>query len=53
LDIPVSKECYGNQQKAIDDFLEDKYDTLGKLQSSKIPILLFMEDHDICFRVED
>lgn len=53
LDIPVSKECYGNQRNAIDDFREDKYDTLGKLQSSKIPILVFMGDHDICFRVED
>jgi pimeloyl-ACP methyl ester carboxylesterase len=53
LDIPVLKECYGNQQKALDNFREDKYDTLGKLKSSKIPILVFMGDHDICFRVED
>jgi hypothetical protein len=53
LDIPVPKECYGNQQKAVDDFREDNYDTLGKLTSSKIPILVFMGVHDICFRVED
>jgi pimeloyl-ACP methyl ester carboxylesterase len=53
LDIPVSKECYGNQQKAIDDFRGDKYDILGALKRSKIPILVFMGDHDICFRVED
>jgi pimeloyl-ACP methyl ester carboxylesterase len=53
LDIPVSKECWGNQKKAVDDFPEDKYDILGKLKSSKIPILVFMGDHDICFRVED
>jgi hypothetical protein len=42
LDIPVPKECYGNQQKAVDDFREDNYDTLRKLTSSKIPILVFM-----------
>ncbi|MGH9976297.1 MAG: alpha/beta fold hydrolase, partial [Nitrososphaeraceae archaeon] len=24
-----------------------------KLKSSKIPILVFMGDHDICFRVEE
>jgi pimeloyl-ACP methyl ester carboxylesterase len=49
----VSKECYGNQGKAIEDFRKDKYDILGKLKSSKIPILVFMGDHNICFRVED
>jgi hypothetical protein len=53
LDIPVQKESYGNQQKAVDDFREDNYYTLGKLTSSKIPILVFMGDRDICFRVED
>ncbi len=53
LDTPVSKECYGNQQKAIDDFRQDKYDTLGKLKHSKIPMLVFMGDHDICFHVAD
>lgn len=53
LDTFVSKECYGNQRKAIEDFREDKYDTLGKLKESKIPILVFMGDHDICFHVED
>jgi hypothetical protein len=35
LNIPVPKECYGNQQKAVDDFREDKYDTLGKLKALK------------------
>ena len=53
LDIPVQKESYGNQQKAVDDFREDNYYTLGKLTSSKILILVFMGDRDICFRVED
>jgi hypothetical protein len=41
LDISVSKECYGNQQKAVDNFCEDNYYTLRKLTSSKIPILVF------------
>ena len=30
LDIPVLKECYGNQQKAIEDFRGDKSDTFRK-----------------------
>jgi pimeloyl-ACP methyl ester carboxylesterase len=37
LDIPVSKECWENQRKTVDDFREDKYDTLGKLKRSKTP----------------
>jgi pimeloyl-ACP methyl ester carboxylesterase len=53
LDIPVSKECWENQRKTVDDFREDKYDTLGKLKRSKTPILVFTGDHDIGFRVED
>jgi pimeloyl-ACP methyl ester carboxylesterase len=53
LDTFVSKDCYVNQRKAIEDFREDKYDILGKLNASKIPILVLMGDHDICFHVED
>ena len=53
LDTFVSMECYDNQRKAIEDFREDKYDILGKLKSCKIPILVFIGDHDICFHVED
>ena len=53
LDTLVSKECYDNQRKAIVNFREDIYDTLGKLKVSKIPTLVFMGDHDICFHVED
>ena len=53
LDNPVSNQCYSNQQKAIDEFFEDKNGTLTKLQSSKIPILVFMGDHDIGFPVEN
>jgi pimeloyl-ACP methyl ester carboxylesterase len=53
LDNPVSEECYSNQQKAIHEFREDKKGTLAKLESSKIPILVFMGDHDIGFPVED
>jgi pimeloyl-ACP methyl ester carboxylesterase len=53
LDNPVSKECYSNQQKAIDQFREDKNDTLEKLESSNIPILVLMGDHDIGFPVQD
>jgi pimeloyl-ACP methyl ester carboxylesterase len=53
LDNPVSQECYGNQQKAIDRFREDRSGTLAKLQSSNIPILVLMGDHDIGFPVED
>jgi pimeloyl-ACP methyl ester carboxylesterase len=53
LDNPVSKQCYSNQQKAVDEFREDKNDTLAKLESSKIPILIIMGDHDIAFSVEE
>ncbi len=53
LDNPVSEECYSNQQKAINEFREDKKGTLAKLQSSEIPILVFVGDHDIGFPVED
>jgi pimeloyl-ACP methyl ester carboxylesterase len=53
LDNPVSKECYSNQQKAIDQFREDKNGTLAKLQSSNIPILVLIGDHDIGFPVQD
>jgi pimeloyl-ACP methyl ester carboxylesterase len=53
LDNPVSQECYSNQQKAIDRFREDRNGTLAKLQSSNIPILVLMGDHDIGFPVED
>lgn len=53
LDTFVSEECYRNQRKAIEDFREDKYDTLEKLKGSKTPILVLMGDHDICFHVSD
>ena len=53
LDTPVSKECYVNQQKAIENFREEKYDVLEKLESSKIPILVLMGDYDVGFSVED
>jgi pimeloyl-ACP methyl ester carboxylesterase len=53
LDSPVSEECYSNQQKAIHEFRQDKNGALAKLESSKIPILVFMGDHDIGFPVED
>lgn len=53
LDTFVSKECYGKQRKAIEDFREDKHGNLENLKESKIPILVFMGDHDICFHVED
>jgi pimeloyl-ACP methyl ester carboxylesterase len=53
LDIPVSKDCWDNQRKAIDDFREDGYNTLEELKKSTIPILLIMGDHDIGWRVED
>ena len=53
LDTFVSKDCYINQRKVIEDFREDKHDILGKLNASKIPILVLMGDHDICFHVED
>ena len=53
LDTFVAVECYSNQRKAIEDFREDEYDTLGKLKASKIPVLVIMGDHDICFHVED
>lgn len=53
LDTFVSKDCYINQRKVIEDFREDKYDILRKLNASKIPILVLMGDHDICFHVED
>ena len=53
LDTFVSKECYGKQRKAIEDFREDKHGNLENLKKSEIPILVFMGDHDICFHVED
>ena len=53
LDIPVSKECWDNQRKAIEDFREDKYNTLEELKKSTIPTLLIMGDRDIGFHVED
>ena len=52
-DTFVSRDCYTNQRKAIEDFREDKDDVLIKLKASKIPILVLMGDHDICFHVED
>jgi pimeloyl-ACP methyl ester carboxylesterase len=53
LDIPVSKECWDNQRKAIEDFREDKYNALEELKKSTIPTLIIMGDHDIGFHVED
>ncbi|MGI0001607.1 MAG: alpha/beta fold hydrolase [Nitrososphaeraceae archaeon] len=53
LDIPMSKDCWDNQRKAIEDFREDKYNTLKELKKSTIPSLLLMGDHDIGFHVED
>jgi len=53
LDIPVSKECWDNQKKAIEDFREDKNDMLEELRKSTIPTLLIMGDHDIGFHLED
>jgi hypothetical protein len=41
LDIPVSKDCWDNQRKAIDDFREDKYNALEELKKSTIPTLLY------------
>jgi pimeloyl-ACP methyl ester carboxylesterase len=53
LDIPVSKECWDNQRKAIEDFREDKYNALEELKKSTVPTLVIMGDHDIGFHVED
>jgi len=53
LDTPVSKQCWDNQKKAIEDFREDKYNTLEELKKSTIPTLLIMGDHDIGFHLED
>lgn len=53
LDTFVSKACYDNQRKVIEDFREDKHDTLGKLKGSNTPILVLMGDHDICFHLAD
>jgi pimeloyl-ACP methyl ester carboxylesterase len=53
LDIPVSKECWDDQKKAIEDFREDKNDMLEELRKSTIPTLLIMGDHDIGFHLED
>jgi|SoiMethySBSTD1v2_1073268.scaffolds.fasta_scaffold03849_13 pimeloyl-ACP methyl ester carboxylesterase len=53
LDTPVSKECWTNQRKAIEDFREDKYNALDELKKSTIPTLVIMGDHDIGFHVED
>jgi pimeloyl-ACP methyl ester carboxylesterase len=49
----VSKECWDNQNKAIEDFREDKNDMLEELRKSTIPTLLIMGDHDIGFHLED
>jgi pimeloyl-ACP methyl ester carboxylesterase len=53
LDIPVSKECWDNQRKTIEDFREDKYNALEELKKSTVPTLVIMGDHDIGFHVED
>jgi len=53
LDIPVSKECWYNQKKAIEDFREDTYNTLKELKKSTIPTLIIMRDHDIGFHLKD
>jgi pimeloyl-ACP methyl ester carboxylesterase len=53
LDTPVSKECWDNQKKAIEDFREDKYNTLEELRKSTVPTLLIMGDHDIGFHLKD
>ncbi len=53
LDIPVSKDCWDNQGKAIDNFLEGRCNTLEELKKYTIPTLLIIGDHDICFHVED
>ena len=37
LDTPVSKECWYNQKKAIEDFHEDKYNILEEFKKSTIP----------------
>jgi pimeloyl-ACP methyl ester carboxylesterase len=53
LDISVTNECWNNQKKAIEDFRDDKYNTLEELKKSTIPILVIMGDHDIGWHVED
>jgi pimeloyl-ACP methyl ester carboxylesterase len=53
LDIPVSKECWDNQRKAIENYREDKYNALEELKKSTVPTLAIMGDHDIGFHVED
>jgi pimeloyl-ACP methyl ester carboxylesterase len=53
LDTHVSEECWYNQKKAIEDFREDKYNTLEELKKSTIPTLLIMGDHDIGIHLKD
>jgi pimeloyl-ACP methyl ester carboxylesterase len=53
LDISVTNECWDNQKKTIEDFRDDKYNTLEELKKSTIPILVIMGDHDIGWHVED
>ena len=53
MDISATKECWNNQKKAIEDFRDDKYNTLKELKKSTIPILVIMGDHDIGWQVKD
>ena len=40
MDIPASKECWDNQRKAIDDFREDKHNTLEELKNLRFLLWL-------------
>ncbi|RYZ52446.1 MAG: alpha/beta hydrolase [Sphingobacteriales bacterium] len=53
LDVPVREEQFDNYKKGIQNFAEDKLDIRGKLNSTDIPILVLMGDHDPSFAVEN
>ena len=51
--INIGKPHDDNLKKAIEDFREDRDNTLEELKKSTIPTLLIMGDHDICFHLKD
>jgi pimeloyl-ACP methyl ester carboxylesterase len=53
LDVMIPEHLWANYNEGVMDFVTDKMGVREKIITSKIPLLVIMGDHDICFPVQN
>lgn len=52
-DVLIPENLWGYYHQGFKDFIEDKIGAREKISTSKIPLLVIMGDHDICFPIKN